>query len=61
MDCSSLLYTYGVSCRGSFTDKKDTLRQWIAKEKKEGGGDSHVVQRWNLPLDELDALMRRLE
>ncbi|KAJ3572811.1 hypothetical protein NP233_g2830 [Leucocoprinus birnbaumii] len=57
-----LLYTYAVSCRGSFTGKeKGALRQWIEKEKTESGGISGLAERLNLSQAELSALVRRLD
>lgn len=56
-----LLYTYGVSCQGSFTAKeKEALTQWIEKEKTESGGISQLSERLNLSQTELVALVRRL-
>ncbi|EKM82864.1 hypothetical protein AGABI1DRAFT_111428 [Agaricus bisporus var. burnettii JB137-S8] len=53
-----LLHAYAVQCGRSFVDEdKRTLRQWI---EKEAAADSHVAERWNFSLSDLDSLRRRL-
>lgn len=57
----SLLYTYGVSSNGFFTDEeKRRLGRWIEKEKQAGGGNSSVAERWRFSASELDSLTLRL-
>jgi len=57
-----LLYTYGVSSDGFFTDKeKRSLGQWIEREKQVDGGSSDVAERWGFSASELEALIQRLD
>lgn len=57
----SLLYTYGVSSNGFFTDEgKRRLSLWIEQEKQGGGGSLGVAERWSFSVSELDSLTQRL-